>query len=265
MDRLYAGQAGAHRRAFSTPVALGTGFAIVFGLWLLWGYQLGRSLQNIEHSVATVHEEYVRGEQTLSKVRTSVLLGSIYLRDALIDNGSPRREVLPGRAVAPAREVERRSHAYVPEVTSVVERQHWSWLQSELGQFWESRDIALTDIDPRSPAQAAALLRTRVVPRRETILQVLDQLGGAAGRSQPPPPGGGQRALSSGASAAHVDGRRDAAGGADRRGDGVAARAPAAARNRAAERRRTAEPAGPGAAVGAPGGCAGGRAPQAGA
>src|SRR5678816_4731653 len=80
------------RRASSTRVALATGFAIVFGLWLLWGYQLGRSLQDIERSVATVHEEYVRGEQTLSKVRTNVLLGSIYLRDALIDNGSPRRD-----------------------------------------------------------------------------------------------------------------------------------------------------------------------------
>ena len=34
----------------------------------------------------------MRGEQTLSKVRTNVLLGSIYLRDALIDSASPRRE-----------------------------------------------------------------------------------------------------------------------------------------------------------------------------
>ena len=176
MDRLHTGQRGAHSRAFSTPVALATGFAIVFGLWLLWGYQLGRSLQDIERSVATVHEEYVRGEQTLSKVRTNVLLGSIYLRDALIDNGSRRREYYRAELSRLREEVEQSLTAYVPEVTSVIERQHWSWLQSELSQFWESRNIALADIDPRSPAQAAALLRTRVVPRRETILQVLDQL-----------------------------------------------------------------------------------------
>src|SRR6186713_1505177 len=92
MDRLHTGQRGAHSRAFSTPVALATGFAIVFSLWLLWGYQLGRSLQNIERSVSSVHEQYVRGEQTLSKVRTNVLLGSIYLRDALIDTAAARRD-----------------------------------------------------------------------------------------------------------------------------------------------------------------------------
>ena len=118
MDRFHPGQGGARRRAFSTPVALATGFAIVFGLWLLWGYQLGRSLQNIEHSVATVHEEYVRGEQTLSKVRTNVLLGSIYLRDALIDNGSPRREYYRAELSRLREEVEQSLTTYVPEVTS---------------------------------------------------------------------------------------------------------------------------------------------------
>ena len=80
------------RRASSTRVALATGFAVVFALWLLWGYQLGRSLKNIEHSVASVHEQYVRGEQTLLKVRTNLLLGSIYLRDALIDTAASLRE-----------------------------------------------------------------------------------------------------------------------------------------------------------------------------
>ena len=178
MDRPHTahGGGGVRRPAFSTRVALATGFAIVFGLWLLWGYQLGRSLQDIERSVATVHEAYVRGEQTLSKVRTNVLLGSIYLRDALIDNGSPRRDYYRAELSRLRAEVEASLTTYVPEVTSVVERQHWALLQAELSEFWESRNLAFADTDTRSPAQAAALLRTRVVPRRETILQVLDQL-----------------------------------------------------------------------------------------
>ena len=104
------------RRASSTRVALATGFAVVFALWLLWGYQLGRSLQNVERSVSSVHEQYVRGEQTLSKVRTNVLLGSIYLRDALIDTRpAPRRY----RASSPACARRSRSRScIVPEVSS---------------------------------------------------------------------------------------------------------------------------------------------------
>jgi len=171
------------RRASSTRVALATGFAIVFALWLLWGYQLGRSLQNIERSVASVHEQYVRGEQTLSKVRTNVLLGSIYLRDALIDTAVARRDEYRAELGRLRREIEQSLTAYVPEVSSEVERQHWAHLQTELAEFWASRDLALTDNEPHSPAQAAVLLRTRVVPRRETILQVLDQLAALQGEA----------------------------------------------------------------------------------
>src|SRR6185503_13764626 len=65
--------------------ALLVGFAIVFGLWLLWGYQLVLGLRQFEQRVSTVDDSYLRGEQTLSRLRTNVLLGSIYLRDALID------------------------------------------------------------------------------------------------------------------------------------------------------------------------------------
>jgi signal transduction histidine kinase len=165
------------RRASSTRVALATGFAIVFALWLLWGYQLGRSLQNIEKSVSSVHEQYVRGEQTLSKVRTNVLLGSIYLRDALIDTAPENRDGYRAELARLRYANEQALTAYVPEVESAAEREHWARLQSELAEFWESRELALADNTlPRTPAQAALLLRTRVVPRRETILGVLDQL-----------------------------------------------------------------------------------------
>jgi signal transduction histidine kinase len=178
MYRLWTvrGRGLSDRRASSTRIALATGFAIVFALWLLWGYQLGRSLRNIEHSVASVHAQYVRGEQTLSKVRTNVLLGSIYLRDALIDAAPSNRDEYRAELARLRESVEQALTAYLPEVGSQAEREHWARLQMELAEFWASREIALTDAGPRTTAQAAALLRTRVVPRRETILKVLDQL-----------------------------------------------------------------------------------------
>ena len=122
------GAALSDRRASSTSVALATGFAVVFALWLLWGYQLKRSLKNIEQSVASVHEQYVRGEQTLSKVRTNVLLGSIYLRDALIDTAASHREEYRAELARRRDAIEQSLMAYVPEVTSELEREHWSRL-----------------------------------------------------------------------------------------------------------------------------------------
>src|SRR5438874_6277979 len=102
----------------SVRAALLAGFAVVFALWLLWGYQLVRSLIQIEQNVTSVHESYVRGEQTLSKVRTNVLLGSIYLRDALIDGATPRRESYRDELMRLRGEVETLVASYVPAVSS---------------------------------------------------------------------------------------------------------------------------------------------------
>jgi len=71
--------------------ALAFGFAMVFALWLLWGYQLVQDVTNIRERVAEVQQGYASGEQSLLRIRTNVLLGSIYLRDALIDAGAADR------------------------------------------------------------------------------------------------------------------------------------------------------------------------------
>jgi len=159
----------------SVRAALLAGFAVVFALWLLWGYQLVRSLRQIEQNVTTVHESYVRGERTLSKVRTNVLLGSIYLRDALIDGATVRRDAYRRELMRLRIEVEELLGNYVPAVSSPDEREHWARLQTELAEYWASRDIAFTD-QAKTPDEAAVLLRNRVVPKRDTVLQILDQL-----------------------------------------------------------------------------------------
>jgi signal transduction histidine kinase len=48
-------------------------------------------------------------------------------------------------------------------------------LQAELAEYWASRDVAFSE-QPPTPEQAAALLSTRVVPKREVVLQIVDQL-----------------------------------------------------------------------------------------
>jgi len=122
-----------------------------------------------------VHDSYMRGEETLSRVRTNVLLGSIYLRDALIDGATARRAAYRNELTRLRTEVEQLLSSYVPEVASQVERDHWARLQAELGDYWASRDVAFTE-QAKTPDEAAALLRSRVVPHRDTVLQILDQL-----------------------------------------------------------------------------------------
>jgi signal transduction histidine kinase len=152
------------------------GFAIVFGLWFVSGYDLIRRLQVVEQRGAVEYQAALEGQRLLTTVRTNVLLGSIYLRDAIIDNRSMNAEYYRKQLDGIRGEVERLLPGYVQEVTSPEARETWSHLQAELDVFWKSRDLALSPGAPLATSEAASVLRGRVVPTRNTILQIIDRL-----------------------------------------------------------------------------------------
>jgi signal transduction histidine kinase len=133
-----------------------------------------RSVRELEQRVTAVQEAAFRGNQALTAIRTSVLLGSIYLRDALIDTAS--REYYRGELNRIRDEVERVLPVYPGSVASPLEREHWAKLEVELDRYWESRQVVFAPDAPRNPADAAALLRQRVVPARNSILDIVDSL-----------------------------------------------------------------------------------------
>lgn len=174
-SRTLAAPADRARQTSSMRVALLLGFAVVFALWLVWGYQLVQNFQHIEDNVESLQRNYVRGEQALSRVRTNVLLGSIYLRDALIDSAPVRREYYRDELNRLRDEIEVLLAAYMQDVPD-VERHRWVRLQEELRDYWSSREVAFTD-SARTSIQSYLLLRESVVPRRDGVLQIVDQLG----------------------------------------------------------------------------------------
>ncbi|MBI4485189.1 MAG: MCP four helix bundle domain-containing protein, partial [Acidobacteria bacterium] len=154
--------------------ALVAGFAVVFALWLVSGYELLRSVRDLERRVAAVHDTAFRGNQVLGTIRTSILLGSIYLRDALIDPSS--RAYYRAELNRIRDEVERVLPTYQTPAASTPEREHWEKLRTELDYYWQSRQLVFAPDAPRTPDEAAALLRQRVVPARNSILDIVDSL-----------------------------------------------------------------------------------------
>lgn len=156
--------------------ALAAGFVIVFALWLATGYELFRSQRDAERRVGEIQESFARGTQTLSIVRTNVLLGSIYLRDALIDTGSANRAYYRARLRRIRDEIEPRLRAYVTEVELPVEREEWTQLQQTLDRYWASLDLVLGPDAPSTPGQGTGMLRREVVPARQDVLQIVDRI-----------------------------------------------------------------------------------------
>jgi signal transduction histidine kinase len=156
-------------------VALLAGFAVVFALWLLSGFELVRQLHDVEGRVAEAHDAFARNERTLSTVRTNVLLGSVYLRDALIDTGGITRQYYRDELNQIRSDIERLVPTYVLQVESPIERQHWAELQTALDQYWTSLDVVFDDA-PRNSVQGTGIMRRVVVPARENVLKIVDSL-----------------------------------------------------------------------------------------
>ena len=160
---------------------LAIGFVAVFALWSFSVYELARGVTDVENRVTEARDTFIRGERALSTIRTSVLLGSIYLRDALVDTGVITRQYYRDELNQIRADIGQLLPAYVSGVHSPLERQQWALLQTELDDYWASTDIIFGPDMPRSSVAAAAFLRERIVPRRDTILRILDRLAALRG------------------------------------------------------------------------------------
>ena len=148
----------------------------MFALWAFSAYDLVRGLTQLEARVAEARTSFIRGEQVLSTIRTSVLLGSVYLRDALVDSGAITRQYYRDELKQIRDDIGVRLPAYAQGVHSPLERQQWSLLQTELDDYWASLDVVFGPEMPRTSVDAATFLRNHIVPRRDIILRILDRL-----------------------------------------------------------------------------------------
>jgi signal transduction histidine kinase len=165
-------------RAAATPIrtALLVGFVAVFGLWVISGVELLRSVRDLESRINRLHDSFLRGEQTLSTVRTNVLLGSIYLRDGLVDTGAVTRQFYRDELRQIRTETDETLPGYLPEVELPIERQEWTALQRALTEYWNTVDLLFDPNAPRTFVEGSGVLRRKVVPARENVLQIVDRI-----------------------------------------------------------------------------------------
>ena len=154
--------------------ALVAGFAVVFGVWVFAGYELIRSLQTVERQVSVAIASFANGRDTLSAIRQNVLLGSLYVRDALIDSGRNARENYRDELRAFRDEIDRRLAGYAAQLPQ--EREYVAELETSLDRYWDSVDFVFSPELPTLLPQSATLLKTEVIPQRDNIIRVLDDL-----------------------------------------------------------------------------------------
>jgi signal transduction histidine kinase len=150
------------------------GFAAIFALWLISAYVLGRRVIEADSRVATITTEFSKSEEVLSTVREQVLLSSVVVRDAALENEAARVSSQRDRLHVVRSDVERQLQEYFSRVDSVAEREHWTRLRAEVDEYWSSLSPVLTGELTGEAAQA--YLRSRVIPKHELVLRVSEDL-----------------------------------------------------------------------------------------
>ncbi len=152
------------------------GFAGVFALWLVSAYELARRVAEAERQAAAITRRFIEGEELRLTVTAQVLLSSVYARDAVLDTGPDRESFYREHLQATRANVERVMQQSLTDVDSVLEREHWTRLQDELQDFWTSVSPMLRGEMSGNPTAAHAFLRRQVIPKRELIVRISEDI-----------------------------------------------------------------------------------------
>ncbi len=165
------------RERLGRPIraALFLGFGLVLGIWLFVGYYFTRRIANLERQAAAINARYMHAQELLSTVRAQVLLGSVDVRDALLDPDPATARDYRRRLEDSYKVVDDSLRQYVPVLDSRAERDEVARLRAEIGSFRATMlDVLATDAS-RWPSEARTLLRARVMPKRELVIGLSEQ------------------------------------------------------------------------------------------
>src|SRR5690348_7999483 len=156
--------------------ALVLGFGLTLGLWLFAGYQFTRRMSGVQRQAEEINARYTRAQDQLSTVRAQVLIASVYVRDALLDPDPRATDTYRHQLAAAYDKMTTALQMYEPVLDEAAERARVDRLRAEIDDFRTTMVDVLAADDSASASEARRLLTTQVVPKRETVIRVAEQV-----------------------------------------------------------------------------------------
>lgn len=160
----------------SIKAALLLGFGLTLGLWLVAGYQVTRRMTDVQRETEAINQRYTDAQELLSTIRSQVLLGSVYVRDALLDARSGTVIEARRQLEEVCRRIDEAFASYVPVLSAPSEGEQLERLRREVLDFRRAM-LGVLEGDTRLWATGARrLLQEHVVPKRDVVLRVSEQV-----------------------------------------------------------------------------------------
>src|SRR5688500_3481930 len=135
-------------------------------------------MAELERRSSDIHVRYTRAQDLLTEVRGHVLMGSVYVRDALLDpnpaSAPGYRKQLEGsyRAAGDA------LRQYEPVIDTTAGHERIAQLHHEIADFRLTLIEVLATESRDWPAEARTLLRRRIMLKREGVMRISEQIQG---------------------------------------------------------------------------------------
>jgi signal transduction histidine kinase len=163
-------------QGLTVKTVLMLGFGMTAALWLFAGLQFADRLRTAQRDAGTVNERYMRAQELLSSVRAQVLLGSMYVRDALLDPDPASAAGYRQQLEDSYRTAELALGRYVPVLDSPTVRSRVAALRREIEDFRRTSIDVLTGDRSRWSTQAGVVLASDIGPRRDAVVRVSDEI-----------------------------------------------------------------------------------------
>jgi signal transduction histidine kinase len=157
-------------------VALCLGLAMICVTWVSAGYYFTRRMAELRTRATGISERYMRGQELLTTVRSQVLVGSVYVRDALLDPDRNSADEYRLKLEDAYRTADQALLQYEPVLNLQAERDQILRLRNDIGDFRTTVLNVLATDSSRWAIEARTLLRQEIMPKREGVIRVTDEV-----------------------------------------------------------------------------------------
>jgi signal transduction histidine kinase len=152
------------------------GFVLIGGIWLFAGLYFTGRMADLERKSGAINNRYTRAQDLLTTARGQILMGSVYVRDALLDPNPAQAADYRRQLEESYRSADEALKGYVPVFDTPSEQDRITRLRSEVDEFRKTLLDVLSTDSQRWPTEARDLLRQRIMPKREAVMRISDEV-----------------------------------------------------------------------------------------
>ena len=157
-------------------VALILSFILIVGLWAYTGYEFTTRMAAVEEQSAGITARYLEAQERLTTVRSQVLVGSVHVRDALLESDRTLIPRYEQQIDDTYRTIDNALRDYEPVLDTEAGRTHVERLRREFDGFKQMTAQVLASVKEGAPRDVRALLNQSLVPRREAAVRVSEDV-----------------------------------------------------------------------------------------